>query len=239
MAINKKVLLLGAAAGLAWYFLSKSKRESYFIDFDAGSVGGFEKAAFLVGGVINEAGALVDFGDNMNSKMSVSADYLGLLMQAENGIKKGYKNGKWYIHDDGAGYPTIAYGHKVKAGENFKNGLTDDEAVNLLIDDLQFFMKPAKSLKVKLTQGQFDAVTDFCYNCGNGNFEAVLGSSARRWGVNPKKAFNEIGVTAGVEQMVLYYSKLVNQSSKAHLRAGWIKRSQLQQNMAGRDDYSY
>lgn len=47
-----------------------------------------------------------------------------------------YKNGKFRIYKDSLGYDTIGYGHLVKSGENFENGLTDAEADTLLLADI-------------------------------------------------------------------------------------------------------
>lgn len=47
-----------------------------------------------------------------------------------------YKNGKFRVYKDSLGYDTIGYGHLVKSGENFENGLTDAEADALLLADI-------------------------------------------------------------------------------------------------------
>ncbi|MGX9273523.1 glycoside hydrolase family protein [Raoultella ornithinolytica] len=47
-----------------------------------------------------------------------------------------YKNGKFRVYKDSLGYDTIGYGHLVKSGENFENGLTDAEADALLFADI-------------------------------------------------------------------------------------------------------
>lgn len=47
-----------------------------------------------------------------------------------------YKNGKFRKYKDSLGYDTIGYGHLVKSGENFENGLTDAEADALLFADI-------------------------------------------------------------------------------------------------------
>lgn len=86
-----------------------------------------------------------------------------------------------------AGILTIGYGHALKDinGSWLKgvNGyrrmleiypdletITIEEAEDLLIEDLQYFEDRINSLKLKLTQYQFDAVVSFCFNCGFGNF---------------------------------------------------------------------
>lgn len=47
-----------------------------------------------------------------------------------------YKNGRFRVYKDSLGYDTIGYGHLVKSGENFDNGLTDKEADALLLVDI-------------------------------------------------------------------------------------------------------
>lgn len=46
-----------------------------------------------------------------------------------------YKNGKFWVYQDSLGFPTIGYGHLVVKGENFSNGLTEEQAHALLIKD--------------------------------------------------------------------------------------------------------
>ena len=48
-----------------------------------------------------------------------------------------YKNSKFWTYKDSLGYPTIGYGHLVKKGENFINGLTPIEADILLAHDIE------------------------------------------------------------------------------------------------------
>jgi len=64
------------------------------------------------------------------------------ISQFEN--NKGNKSGgwndslkKWFPHKSyEGGSDTIAYGHKILPGENFKNGLSDSEALSLLRKDI-------------------------------------------------------------------------------------------------------
>lgn len=64
---------------------------------------------------------------------------------------------------------TIGYGHTggVKKGER----ITQSQAVEYLRQDLAIAEKKANATRGIRTQGQFDAVVDFCYNCGTGNFD--------------------------------------------------------------------
>lgn len=63
-----------------------------------------------------------------------------------------------------AGVPTIGYG----STKNVYMGLTITyaDAEKRLISDLAAFERYVDNLKVCKTQGQFDALVDFCYNLG-------------------------------------------------------------------------
>lgn len=69
-----------------------------------------------------------------------SADnFIKYLKSSENEIKSGFKDGKWYPHKSPeGGMPTIAYGHKIRQDElvKFRNGITDEEAEELLKGDI-------------------------------------------------------------------------------------------------------
>lgn len=63
----------------------------------------------------------------------------------------------------------IGYGHSpgdVKQGDK----ITVQQAEDLLKKDLEQFERYASSVRGIKTQGQFDAVVDFMYNCGVTNF---------------------------------------------------------------------
>lgn len=86
-----------------------------------------------------------------------------------------------------AGIWTIGYGHTLKDinGQWLKGvagfqrlleiypdyeTITEEEAVEILKDDLEKFELQLNSLNLKLTQYQFDAIVSFIFNCGFGNF---------------------------------------------------------------------
>ena len=63
--------------------------------------------------------------------------FIKYMKSVENSIKSGWKNNKWYPHKSAeGGNKTIAYGHKLKAGEDFSKGITDTQALQLLTKDL-------------------------------------------------------------------------------------------------------
>lgn len=93
--------------------------------------------------------------------MTYSDDCVNLVKESEGFAAHAYK--------DAAGYGTIGYGHKIKEGEEFGDGLTVDEAEALLKDDLNVALEGVNRLvKVPLTQGQTDALTDWVFNLGAG-----------------------------------------------------------------------
>jgi lysozyme len=76
-------------------------------------------------------------------------------------------------YNDVAGRPTIGYGHKLRPGESFPNGITRARAEQLLIADVATACGAVEHLvKVPLTQGQYDGLVDFCFNLGRGRLAA-------------------------------------------------------------------
>ena len=70
---------------------------------------------------------------------------------------------------DGNGIPSIGYGHTagVKAGDT----CTQVQARQWLSEDLGVADAAlARLVKIELDQNQWDALCDFCYNIGQGNF---------------------------------------------------------------------
>ena len=71
------------------------------------------------------------------------------------------------VYLDAAGFPTIGYGHKLQHPESFPNGITEPQAEEILAADVGEAEQAVQRLvKVALTQEQFDALVDFCFNLG-------------------------------------------------------------------------
>jgi lysozyme len=67
----------------------------------------------------------------------------------------------------------IGYGHDLLPGESFPNGIDEAEAELLFQSDLAAVTECINTgVTVALTQNQFDALCDFVYNVGRGDFEA-------------------------------------------------------------------
>lgn len=80
---------------------------------------------------------------------------------------KGFEGFRGKAYRCPAGVWTVGYGHTkgVKAGTT----ITPYQAELLLREDLAQYENAVNGLGVACTQGQFDALVDFAYNCGTGN----------------------------------------------------------------------
>jgi lysozyme len=97
--------------------------------------------------------------------MKFSAAGMNLLKKSE-----GFRS---RVYRDMAGLPTIGYGHRLQLHESFPNGIGEAQAASLLANDvLQAEQAVARLAKVALSQGQFDALVDFCFNLGAGRLAA-------------------------------------------------------------------
>ena len=99
----------------------------------------------------------------MMKRMNVSSDCLAITKQFEDCKLMAYlcPAGKW----------TIGYGH---TGPEVHDGLTIDQARadQYLMIDLQSAQNTVNNLVApQITQNQFDALCDFVFNCGSGNFQ--------------------------------------------------------------------
>lgn len=72
-------------------------------------------------------------------------------------------------YNDGYGFPTIGWGHKLRPGEKFPGGITKAQADEMFKADLQEAVDVVnRAVKVPLSQGQFDALVSFVFNVGPG-----------------------------------------------------------------------
>lgn len=84
-------------------------------------------------------------------------------------IKK-FEGVRLTAYQDSVGVWTIGYGHTkdVKKGDR----ITQYQAEQFLREDLKKFEAVADKCKRITTQGRYDAILDFIYNCGPANFES-------------------------------------------------------------------
>jgi lysozyme len=93
--------------------------------------------------------------------MQLSAEGLNLIKEFE-----GFRS---HAYTDVAGLPTIGYGHRIVPPESFPNGIHESQAAAILAKDVAEAERMVTRLvSTKLTQGQFDALVDFCFNLGSG-----------------------------------------------------------------------
>jgi lysozyme len=97
--------------------------------------------------------------------MQLSTTGLDLLKRSE-----GFSN---HTYNDVNGFPTIGYGHRLQKGESFPDGIDEQKATSMLIADVRAAEQAvARLVKVPLSQGQFDALVDFCFNLGAGRLSS-------------------------------------------------------------------
>ena len=85
-------------------------------------------------------------------------------------LTEGFESCRLTAYQDVKGIWTIGFGH---VGPEVVEGLTwtQDQADSQLVLDLTKAEHAVNTLvTVPLTQGQYDALVDFCYNCGIGAF---------------------------------------------------------------------
>ena len=104
---------------------------------------------------------------------------IAALKQQEGSVKQ---DGKHVIYNDQTGKPvpagaplppgaTIGYGHLVKPGEDFRGGITEAAATELLRNDIATAERAVQdNINVPLTQNQYDALVMLAYNIGSGAF---------------------------------------------------------------------
>lgn len=89
-----------------------------------------------------------------------SADFISRLKQWENSVKDGWDSAKkkWFPHTSlEGGTPTIAYGHKLKTDSEYKDGITDEKAAELLVSDIDIAVNKIKNV---LKISDFDSYPD-------------------------------------------------------------------------------
>lgn len=98
--------------------------------------------------------------------MTSSAEFIEILKKIEGFHKYPYKDNTQYSVGYGTRCPDDKYEYYKK------NGITEEEALELLYDMLSSFEKAvnkfAQKYELALTQNQFDALVSFSYNCGTG-----------------------------------------------------------------------
>ena len=93
------------------------------------------------------------------------------------------KRGNHVIYDDATKKPvnpneplpkgaTIGYGHLVKPGEDFTNGITERQAIALLRSDIATAERAVQdNITAQMSQAQYDALVSLAYNIGASGFK--------------------------------------------------------------------
>ena len=84
-------------------------------------------------------------------------------------IKK-FEGCKLYAYRDSVGVATIGYGH-IK-GVKMGMSITQQQAETFLKDDIKPIETFLNGMGINYTQGQFDALTSWIFNLGQGNFKS-------------------------------------------------------------------
>lgn len=117
---------------------------------------------------------------NETQDMKMSDNGINWLKDKQDKILD--KQGNHIIYNDQTGKPvntneplpkgaTIGYGHLIKNGEDFKNGISEAKATELLRADIATAERAVRdNITVPLSQNQFDALTSLAYNIGSKNF---------------------------------------------------------------------
>ena len=98
--------------------------------------------------------------------MAIAESTLSFITKEEGFRNKAYKDSK--------GLLTIGVGHLIKPSETHlvSATLSDQEVKELLKSDLKWCSEAVESsVKVPLTQGQYDALYSLCFNIGETNFK--------------------------------------------------------------------
>lgn len=98
--------------------------------------------------------------------MAIADSTLDFITKEEGFRNRAYKDSK--------GLLTIGVGHLIKTDEEhlLNATLTDDQVKELLKSDLKWCSEAVESsVKIPLTQKQFDALYSLCFNIGETNFK--------------------------------------------------------------------
>ena len=79
-----------------------------------------------------------------------------------------FKNNKFYPYKDSRGYPTVGYGHLILSGENFANGISEQEADKMLLDDANDAVNQANQLlaNVSVTPEAAQIIANMVFQMG-------------------------------------------------------------------------
>jgi lysozyme len=93
------------------------------------------------------------------------------MMISQKGIDliKGFEGCKLYAYRDSVGVATIGYGHT--KGVKMGMSITLQQAETFLKEDIVPVERVLNGMGINYTQNQFDALTSWIFNLGEGNFK--------------------------------------------------------------------
>ena len=97
-----------------------------------------------------------------------------------------------------AGVWTIGVGHTGGVTEGMT--ITHDQAMAFFAEDIKASERAVEKLGMDLTQGQYDALVSFCYNCGAGNLKKLCTGRTKKQIADAIPLYNKGGgkVLAGL-----------------------------------------
>lgn len=94
---------------------------------------------------------------------------LNIIKSFEQGPEGGFAKRPYKCS---AGYWTIGWGHEILPHEKFNIPMTEEEAENLLVQDLIIAQRSVMRLiRVPLQDWQYDALVSFTFNVGGGRLQ--------------------------------------------------------------------
>lgn len=98
------------------------------------------------------------------------------MKTSPNGLNfiKQFEGFRQFVYPDVAGKMTIGYGHLLTEGEQFPNGITEAQGLDLLAQDLSGAEDSVSRFASQANQNQFDALVDFTFNLGAGSLQEML-----------------------------------------------------------------
>lgn len=116
-----------------------------------------------------------------------------------------YRNGKFWTYIDSRGFPTIGYGHLITRGDGgFPNGLTEQEADNLLVKDISSSVNSACQIyaeyKMQTPYMAQIVLTEMVFQLGSGGVRKFRGFLKALAAGNYKLAAHEMRDSAWYNQ---------------------------------------
>lgn len=159
--MNKRLLAVGVVGGLGWYaWRVFNNLDTNITTFDGES----GRGSFLEVGYNMANGIKNKITLNENGNLTPSLKVLNLLKKIEK------FSAMPYLAQEGQ--MTVGYGHVIKKSESFNSPLTEAEANQLFLNDLnELTGSILNQINVPLSQNQYDALASFVFNVGHVGYD--------------------------------------------------------------------